>query len=205
MDLVAQGTQANQQVQAGTTADSSQLESFAFSALSANDSSPPQVNYGTDQPLAVSTPRASSPSTREIQAANTYCQIIPGMSERLYPTLVADGLLNTPAADNCSTLQRQITSELDKYLQEATEKRERYDNYYDGWHVATNTSSPQQEANFLEEDNDAGSDEEANNAITLEPHRKDTGVHYGSPPKCKTQPQEELDTIPEEEEPQTNE
>ena len=114
-------------------------------------------------------------------------------------------MLSTPAADNCSTLQRQITSELDKYLQEATEKRERYDNYYDGWHVATNTSSPQQEANFLEEDDDADSDEEANNVITPEPHRKDTGVHYGSPPECKTQPQEELDTIPEEEEPQTNE
>ena len=44
------------------------------------------------------------------------------MSERLYPTLVADGSLSTPAADNCSTLQRQITSELDKYLQEAAEK-----------------------------------------------------------------------------------
>ena len=41
--------------------------------------------------------------------------------------------------------------------------------------------------------------------ITLEPHGKDTSVHYGSPPECKTRPQEELDTIPEEEEPQTNE
>ena len=101
--------------------------------------------------------------------------------------------------------QRQITSELDKYLQEATEKRERYDNYYDGQHMATNTSSLQQEANFLEEDDDADSDEETNNAITSEPHGEDTGIHYGSPPQCKTQPQEELDTIPEEEEPQMNE
>ena len=64
------------------------------------------------------------------------------MSECLYPTLVANGSLSTPAADNCSTLQRQITSELDKYLQEVAEKRERYDTYYDGQHVATNTSSP---------------------------------------------------------------
>ena len=204
-DLVAQGTQANQQVQAAATADSSQLENFALSSLPADDSSPPQVNYGTEQSLAVSTPRASSPSTQEMQATDTYCQIIPGISECLYPTLVADGSLSTPAADNCCTLQRQITSELDKYLQEATEKCERYDHYYDGQHMATNTSSPQQEANFLEEDDDAGSDEEANNAITLESHRKDTGMHYGSPPKCKTQPQEELDTIPEEEEPETNE
>ena len=118
----------------------------------------------------------------------------------IYPTLVADGSLSIPAADNCSTLQRQITSELDKYLQEAAEKCERNDNYYDGWHVATNTSSPQQEANFLEEDDDADSDEEANNVITPEPYGKDTGVHYGSPPELKIQPQDELDTIPEEEE-----
>ena len=71
--------------------------------------------------------------------------------------------------------------------------------------MATNTSSPQQEANFLEEDNDADSDEETNYTITSEPHGEDTSVHYGSPPKQKIQPQEELDTIPEEEEPQTNE
>ena len=54
------------------------------------------------------------------------------MSEHLYPTLAADGLLSTPAVDDCSSLQRQITSELDKYLQEATEKHEQYGNYYDG-------------------------------------------------------------------------
>ena len=114
MDLVAEGTPANQQVQAAATADSSQLESFPLSALSANDSSPPQENYGTEQPLAVSTSRANSTSTRETQADDTFHQIIPGMSEHLYPTIVADSLLSTLAADNCSTLQRQITSELDK-------------------------------------------------------------------------------------------
>ena len=142
-NLIAQGTQANQQVQAAATADSSQLESFPLSTLSAGDSGPPQVNYGTEQPLAASTLRASSTSTQELQAADSYRQIIPGMSECLYPTLIADGSLTTPAADNCSTLQRQITSKLDKYLQEAAEKCERYNNYYDGWHMATNTSSPQ--------------------------------------------------------------
>ena len=43
-DLIAQGTQANHQIQAAATADSSQLESLALSSLAANDSSPPQVN-----------------------------------------------------------------------------------------------------------------------------------------------------------------
>ena len=204
-DLIAQGIQANQQVQAAATAASSQLESFPLSALPANDSGPPQVNYGTEQPLAVSTPRASSTSTRETQAADTYCQIIPGMSDRLYPTLVADGLLSTPAADNCSTLQRQITSELDKCLHEATEKCERDDNYYDGWHMATNTSSLQREANFLEENNDTGSDEEVNNAIVPESNGQDTGTYYGSSSEHSTQSQDKLETIPEEEEPQTDE
>ena len=54
------------------------------------------------------------------------------MSEHLYSTLAADSLLSTPAVDDCGMLHRQITSELDKYLQEAAEKHERDDNYYDG-------------------------------------------------------------------------
>ena len=205
MDLVAQGTQANQQVQAAATAGSSQLESFPLSALLADDSGPSQMNYGTEQPLAASTPRANSTSTQETQVTDTYRQIIPGMRESLYPTLIADGSLTTPAADNCSTLQKQITSEIDKYLQEATEKHERDDNYYDGQHVATNTSSPQQEANFLEQDEDADSDEEDNKVSVPESNGQNTGAHYGSPSGHNIQPQDELETIPEEGEPQMEE
>ena len=93
------------------------------------------------------------------------------MSECLDHTLVADGSLSTPAVDDCSTLHRQITSELDQHLHEATEKCEQDNNYYDGQHMSTNTSNSQQEANFLEEDNDAGSAEEFNNPITPESHK----------------------------------
>ena len=127
------------------------------------------------------------------------------MSERLYPTLIADGSLSTPAAVNHSTLQKQITAKVDKYLQEATERRERDDNYYDGWHVATNTSSPEQEANFLDEDDDTGTDEEAENAIEPESDGQDTGVYYGSSTEHNFQSQDELETIPEEDKPQTEE
>ena len=81
VDLVAQETQANQQVQTAATADSSQLESFPLSGLSADDSNLPQVNYGTEQPLAANTPKANSTLTGETQADDTYRQIIPGMSE----------------------------------------------------------------------------------------------------------------------------
>ena len=58
-DLIAQGTQANQQVQTAATTESSQLESVPLSALPADDSGPLQVNYGTEQPLTASTPRAN--------------------------------------------------------------------------------------------------------------------------------------------------
>ena len=192
-DLVAQGTQANQPVQAAATAESNQLESLPLSALSADDSGPLQVTYGTEQPLATSTPRATSTSIPETQTTDTYCQIIPGMSERLYPTLIADGSLSTPIVDNCSTLQNQITSEIDKYLQEAAERHERDDNYFDGWQVATNTSSPQQEANFLEQD------KEDNEVRVPDSNGQDTDVYGTSPSEHSIQYQDELETIPEEE------
>ena len=123
-----------------TTADSNQLESLPLSALAADDSSPPQVNYGPEQPLTASTPRAITTPVGEIQPTDTYCQIIPGMSECLYPTLTTDDSLSTPASDDCNTLHKQITSELDKYLQEAAEKRKVEDDYFDGCHTSTNTS-----------------------------------------------------------------
>ena len=194
VDLVAQGTQPNQQVQAAATAESNQLESLPLSALSADDSSPLQVTYGTQQPQVASTPRATSTSIPETQTTDTYCQIIPGMSEHLYPTLIADGSLSTPVANNCSTLQNQITSEIDKYLQEAAERHERDDNYFDRKHMATNTSSPQQEANLLEQD------EEDDEVRVPESNGQDTGAYGASPSEHNIQYQDELETIPEEEE-----
>ena len=160
----------------------------------ADDSSPLQVTYGTEQPLTASTLRATLTSIPEPQTTDTYHQIIPGMSEHLYPTLIADGSLSTPIADTCSTLQTQITSEIDKYLQEAAERHERDDNYFDGWHMATNTSSPQQEVNFLEHD------EEDDEVRVLESNDQDTGMYSASPTEHNIQYQDELEIIPEEEE-----
>ena len=66
--------------------------------------------------------------------------------------------------------------------------------------MSTNTSNPQQEANFLEEDDDAGSAEGSNNPIIPESHEQDTSTHQDSPSKYKGQHYDDLDTIPEEEE-----
>ena len=189
VDLVAQGTPANPEVQAAATAESKQLESFPLSALSADDSSLPQVTYRSQQPITTSTPRATLTSTPETPT-ETYYQIIPGMSDCLYPTLVADDLLSTHVADNHGMLQNQITSEVDKYLQEAAERCERDFNYFDGWHMATNTSSQQQKANFIEQDEDK----------VPESNGQDTGKNGAKNAEHDIQYHDELETIPEEEE-----
>ena len=149
VDLVAKVTRANLQVQA--MAESQQLKSLLPSALSVDDSRPPQVTYDSQQPIATSTPRATSTVTSQTPT-EAYRQIIPGMSDRLYPTLIADGSLSMHVPDNHGTLQNQLTSEVDKYLQEVAERCERDINYFDGWHMATNTTSQQQKADFVEHD-----------------------------------------------------
>ena len=71
--------------------------------------------------------------------------------------------------------------------------------------MATNTSSLQQEANFLEQDDDAGIDEEDSEVMVPESNGHDTSGHCASPPGHNIQYQDELETIPEEEDPQMEE
>ena len=125
-DIIAKGTPADPQVQAAAMAESQNLHSLLLSALSVDDSGPPQVTYEPQQPIATSTPRATSTESPEI-STEAYRQILPGRSAQLYPTLVAD----THVPDNQDTLQTQLTSEVDKYLQEAAERHEMDVNYFD--------------------------------------------------------------------------
>ena len=108
VDLVAQGTPANPQVQAAATAELKQLESLPLSTLSADDSSPPQVTYDSQQPIATSALREILTSISDTPS-ETYHQIIPDMSDCLYPTLLAEGSLGTQVVDNHGMLQNQIT------------------------------------------------------------------------------------------------
>ena len=131
VDLVAKVTPVNLQVQVAAMAESQQLEILPLSALSVDDSRPPQVTYVSQQPIATSKPRATSTITSETPT-EAYHQILPGMSDHLYPTLIADGSLSTHIPDNHGTLQNQLTSEVDKYLQEVAERHERDVNYLMG-------------------------------------------------------------------------
>ena len=64
--------------------------------------------------------------------------------------MIADSSLDTHIPDNQDTFQMQLTSEVDKYLQEVAEGCEMDINYFDGQHVATNTISHQQKVDSVE-------------------------------------------------------
>ena len=130
-DIIAKAIPADPQVQAAAMVESRNLQSLPLSTLSIDDSGPPQVTYEPQQPIATSTPRATSTESPEI-STEAYRQILPGMSAQLYPTLVADSSLDTHVPDNQDTLQMQLTSEVDKYLQEVAESHEMDVNYFVG-------------------------------------------------------------------------
>ena len=110
------------------------------------------------------------------------------MSSRLYPTLVADSLLDAHVSDQQDTLQMQLTTEVDKYLQEVAEKREMDVNYFDRQHVATNTINHQQTVNSAEPAKDN----------ILELVDNDTGKKSGKNMEQYIRYNEKLETIPEE-------
>ena len=102
--------------------------------------------------------------------------------------MIADGSLSMHVPDNHGTLQNQLTSEVHKYLQEAAEKHERDVNYFDGWHVATNTSSQQQIDDFVEHD-----EEKIPELID-----QDTGMNGEVNAENYIRYHDELETIPDE-------
>ena len=118
-DIVTKMTPASPQASAAAMEESQNLQNLPLSALSIDDSGPPQVTYEPQQPIATSTPQATDNSELPTEA---YRQILPGMSSRLYPALIADSSLDKHMPDQQDTLQTQLSTEVDKYLQEAAAK-----------------------------------------------------------------------------------
>ena len=86
------------------------------------------------------------------------------------------------------TARFQLTSEVDKYLQEVAERHERDINYFDGQHMAMNTTSQQQKADFVEHD-----EEKIPELID-----QDTGTNGEINAEHYIRYHDELETIPEE-------
>ena len=78
-DIVAKMTRVIPQASATAMAESQNLQSLPLSALSIDDSGPLQVAYELQQPIATSTPRATTMENPNI-STEAYRQILPGMS-----------------------------------------------------------------------------------------------------------------------------
>ena len=78
-DLVAKVTPTIPQAPAAAMVESQNLQSLPLSALLVDDSGPSQVTYEPHQPIATSTPRATSTESPEL-STEAYRQILPGMS-----------------------------------------------------------------------------------------------------------------------------
>ena len=118
-DIVAKMKPVIPQASVAAMAESQNLQSLPLSALSIDDSGLLQVAYEPQQPIATSTPQATENPELSTEA---YGQILPGMSSRLYPTLVADSSLDAHVLDQQDTLQMHLTTEVNKYLKEVAEK-----------------------------------------------------------------------------------
>ena len=184
-DIVAKTTSVTLQASAAATMELHNLQSLQLSTLSMDDSRPPQVTYEPQQPIAMSTPLATDNSETPTEA---YRQILPGMTSQLYPTLVADSSLEPHVSDQQDTSQMQLSTEVDKYLQEAAAKQEMDVNYFDAQHVATNTINHHQIADLTNlENNDI-----------LELLDNDTGEKTQENIEQYIRYKDELETIPEE-------
>ena len=181
-DIVTKTTPVSLQASAATMAESQNLQSLPLSALSIDDSGLLQVTYEPQQPIATSTPWATDNPEIPTEA---YRQILPGMSSRLYPTLIADSLLDAHVSD---TLQMQLSTEVNKYLQEVAVKQEMDVNYFDAQHVATNTINHQQIVDSAE----LGKDD------ILELLDNDTGEKTEENIEQYIRYKDKLETIPEE-------
>ena len=57
---------------------------------------------------------APATPTEELQTSYPYWQIIPGVSQQLYPTITSDNTLEVAQANNDPTLHDQISIELNR-------------------------------------------------------------------------------------------
>ena len=103
------------------SADSEQFDTLPLSQLSIDTSGPPQVNYGTDTPLAASTPKASSISHSTTATTEHDRQIIPGILSQLYPSITTDNDTHMCTPGEHDSITDTITDGLNKYLEQAAQ------------------------------------------------------------------------------------
>ena len=134
-------TLVTQHKQEATMTETDQLSSMPHSQISVDDSGPPIVHYGTQMPIAASTPTGTDVHMHSSQQEDSYQQIIPGIPQgSLYPTLSSLSSGAVASDTEVQSLHDKVTKSLDKYLQDTEQLHALKINYFDDTVRPTNTS-----------------------------------------------------------------
>ena len=96
------------------------------------DSGPPVMHYGMHVPAATTTPTYTEVHTHSSQQEDSYQQIIPGIPQgSLYPTLSSLSSDAITSPKEAQTLRDKVSKGLEKYLQDAKQRRALEVNYFD--------------------------------------------------------------------------
>ena len=131
-DWIKAAALITQQKQEAATTDTDQLSSMPLSQLAMDDSSPPVMHHGMHVPAATSTPTHTEVDTHSSQQEDSYQQIIPGIPQgSLYPTLSSLSCDAITSPEEAQTPRDKVSKGLEKYLQDAKQRRPLEVNYFD--------------------------------------------------------------------------
>ena len=131
-DWIKAATLITQQNQEAATADTDQLSSMPLSQLAMDDSGPPVVHYGMHVSAATSTPTHTEVNTHSPQQEDSYQQILPGIPQvSLYPTLASLSSEVRTLPEEMQTLRDKVSKGLEKYLEDAEQRRALEADYFD--------------------------------------------------------------------------
>ena len=131
-DWIKAATLVTQNKQEAATTETDQLSSMPLSQLVMDDSSPPVVHYGMHVPPATSTPTGREVHAHSSQQEDSYQQIIPGIPQgSLYPTLSSLSSEEVTSQEEAQSLCDKVSKGLEKYLQDAEQRRALEVNYFD--------------------------------------------------------------------------
>ena len=130
-----------QHKQAAAIAETDQFNSMPLSDISIDDSGPLEVHYGSQVPVAASTPVGTATHVQSSPQEDFYQEIITGIPQgSLYPTLSSLSSGPVAPATNKHSHHNRVTKGLDQYLQDTEQLRTLEGNYFDGIIRSTNTS-----------------------------------------------------------------
>ena len=139
LDWRKAATLVTQHKQEAAIAEMDQLSSMPLSQITIDDSSLPIVHYGTQVPVAASTPTGIDTHVYSSQQEDSYQQIIPGIPQgSLYPSSLSSGVVASDT--DVQSLCDKVKKGLDKYLQDAEQLCALEVNYFDDTAGPTNTS-----------------------------------------------------------------